>query len=116
MEQCNRVAQKMTRGSQTVYVRGLCGGKLMRYSKFTDRADVFHLPSVKLHLSQPEEEGVLHGETPSSPPETMIKNMQILILRCSLFILKNLARCFNLKNIIIRQSCSASVPTVQFLF
>ena len=30
-------------------------------------ADVLHAPSVKLHLSQPEEEGVVHGETPSSP-------------------------------------------------
>lgn len=29
-----------------------------------------HLPSVKLHFSHPAEEGVLHGETPSSAPET----------------------------------------------
>lgn len=33
--------------------------------------DVMLLPSVKLHLSQPAEEGVLHGETPSSASETV---------------------------------------------
>lgn len=42
----------------------------------TDVADVLHLPSVKLHLSQPEEGGVLHGETPSSPPMTIIKKIK----------------------------------------
>ncbi len=34
-----------------------------------------YLPSVKLHLSQPEEEGVLHGDTPSSASETKIKKI-----------------------------------------
>lgn len=33
------------------------------------RQQVLHLPSVKLHLSQLEDEGVLHGDAPSSPPE-----------------------------------------------
>lgn len=52
---------------QTVYVKGLCGGIWMRRSKFTDWwVCCSDLPSVKLHLSQPEEGGVLHGDTPSS--------------------------------------------------
>lgn len=33
-------------------------------------SELKHLPSVKLHFSHPAEEGVLHGDTPSSAPET----------------------------------------------
>lgn len=39
----------------------------MRYSRLADCwVGGSYLPSVKLHLSQPEEEGVLHGDAPSS--------------------------------------------------
>lgn len=39
----------------------------MTYSRLTDCwVGGSYLPSVKLHLSQPDEEGVLHGDAPSS--------------------------------------------------
>lgn len=49
-----------------LHVRGLYEGRCPR------AADLFFSPSVKLHLSQPAEDGVLHGEAPSSPSEKNI--------------------------------------------
>lgn len=56
--------------NRQVHVKGL-------YRKMSP----MHVPSVKLLFSQPLEEGVVHGETPSSP-STM---MQVFLLTLSPF-------------------------------
>lgn len=47
--------------------------------KSTARLDGLCLPSVKLHLSQLEE-GVLHGDAPSSPAKTVMTKTQMSTL------------------------------------